>query len=151
MANKAAKKLKEIQGQQKILNKYAEKVKCECPHTKKGDVSFLPKKNREAGKLDYICKECEKEIHLDKISEEDLRRSCTIIDNAIDTIKIVLNTDKDEDKKLLEEFAQLQFDVRNKVVKAYGAAISQSGQRKSNNNNRSNDGGSWNKPVINGR
>ena len=76
-------------------------------------------------------------------------QAITIVDRAIDTIKMHLDLDKAKDAALAEVFSECQFRIRNQLKKAYLASLS---DRKGKGNGRNEDKDSaWAKPVVNNR
>lgn len=152
MANSIKKQMDAIDRQEKDLRNVREVIKSECSHTKNGDLDIVPKQNRQNGELKYICRKCKKELDLKKIDEDTLTNACDIIDRAIDVIKLSLDTNREDEEKILRKMAKTQYRVRNDIKKFYAASLkkNRNGSGK-NNRNDTNSGGAWNKPTINGR
>lgn len=127
-----------------------EKNQCDCVHTRKGELEIRPSEKKRDSLLMYVCRLCEKDLCLNKIEEHDLDQAITIIDRAIDTIKMHLDMEKAKDAAIAERLAECQFRVRNQVKKAYMATLSNA--RKGKGGNRGEDRDStWAKPVVNNR
>ena len=156
MGRDIKKRRKLIDDQELQLRRGKEKNKCDCPHTKHGELDVIPTKN--GGPLQYVCHACTKEINFAKIPERSETRdgkivigladACETVDNAIDTIKITLDLNNEKDKKMLDELSGIQYRVRNQITKLYGKALSKNGSNRKKNNNNYQDS-SWNKPQMN--
>lgn len=137
-----------LEEQRRNLAKLDEKNVCDCLHTKPrtGDISVTPQKGK--GKLRYICNECYKDLDLNLIPMKDLEEACSMIDSAIDAIKITLDPNRESDQKIHDHVSMVQYRVRNEICHYYQAV------QKANNKNRGNGGGrnqsssSWGKAEI---
>jgi len=131
-----------------------EKNQCDCVHTRKGELEIRPSEKKKAGELLYVCRLCKKDLCLNKIEEVDLDQAITIIDRAIDTIKMHLDLDKAKDAAIAERMAECQFRVRNQVKKAYMATLKNGGRKGTKGNGRHGSeerDSSWGKAVVNNR
>jgi len=140
-----------IREQERNLHKLNEKNMCDCTHTKPktGDLDIIPARDRQHGELKYVCNECEKDLYLDPIPEDDLRFACDVIDRACDTIKISLDLSKESEQKMRDNVSETQYRVRNEIIKMYGAAL-KSNNKSRGNGSRGRSGGnsSWAKPEV---
>ena len=146
--NNVKKTRNEISSQKGKLDKLNEQNMCRCPHTKRGDINVTPARNRSQGQLLYICKECEKDVDLTKIPEADLRNACSLVDRAIDTIKISLDMQNPHDQEILKDLAKVQYHVRNHIVPLYGKALSKQGTNRRNDHRSDGGNGVWMPPVA---
>lgn len=130
-----------------------EKNQCDCVHTRKGELEIRPSEKKRDGQLLYVCRLCEKDLCLNKISEPELDNAIQIIDRAIDTIKMNLNLEKQRDVAIAERMAECQYRVRNNVKKAYLATLknTRNGERGNGKHNSEDRDSSWGKAVVNNR
>lgn len=167
MGKDIKKRRKLIDDQELQLRKGKEKNKCECLHTRHGELNVVPSKNKRPDHLEYICNDCRKEIVFNKIPERTvvtdehgnvlnnvkvtigLVDACNAIDAAVDTIKITLDTQNDKDKKIGEELALYQYRTRNQISQLYGKALQKQGGNRGNKKQNNYNESSWNKPQMN--
>ena len=142
------KQIDAINKQENSLKALREQAKARCPHTKRGDLDIVPAHNRKPGDLTYVCRCCQKDLDLKKISEQDLRDACDTIDRAIDVIKISLNLESDDDRQKLKRLSKVQFRVRNELVRSYGEALKGKNKGRRGNRGKGGNGGSaWQRPM----
>lgn len=136
-----------VDKQEKQLKAVREHLKAQCSHTKNGEPDIVPSSDREPGQLKYICRRCRKELNLRKIDDEEIRKAVNIIDNVIDTIKITLNLDREDEKKILKRLSKTQYRLRNEIIALYGASLK---RNRSGSGKRSSVGNDsvWGKPQI---
>lgn len=140
-----------IRNQQDKLAKMADALKSKCTHTVRGDLDIVPDQSFKSGSLHFICRQCQKRLDLNKIQEDELKKACDVIDRAIDTIKITIDPNREDDFKILRKMARVQHRVRTIVVPYYNAALkknSNAGRRGGNNRRKGNGGNSgiWDSP-----
>lgn len=138
-----------LREQERNLSKLDERNMCDCTHTKPktGDLSITPSRNQ--GKLHYICNECDKDLNLNPISDDDLRHACNVIDNAIDAIKITLDLTKEAEEKMHRHVSEVQFRIRNEIFEMYKSAQKANNRnRGQGNGRRDNASSSWAKAEI---
>ena len=146
------KQVEAIDKQDRNLKVLREQMKSKCPHTdKNGDLDIVPKQNRQNGELTYVCKRCQKVLNLKKISPDELRHACEVIDNACDVIKLSLDTQKDVDLDILKKMGKVQYRVRNEVEKFYDASLKKNKSGKGKGRGGNNESSSWGNPTVNGR
>lgn len=138
-----------VDKQEKQLALLREHLKARCSHTKNGEPDIVPSANKEPGQLNYICRRCRKELSLKKLTDEEIKNAVGVIDRAIDTIKLTLNLEREDEQKILKKVAKTQYRLRNEVLALYGASLKRNRngggkQRPQNNNNTSG----WGKPQI---
>lgn len=145
------KEVDQVSKQERDLTKLRESLKSACTHTKKGELTLV-KSNRggQEGSANYICKQCQKDIVISRLSEAQIDESIDILDRMIDTIKISADPNRDDDEKMIKQMAKIQYRLRNEVRAFYNASLKKnSGGNRNNrrNNNRDNTGG-WNRPNV---
>lgn len=143
------KQVQAIKRQQQKLNEMNEKLKTKCTHTVKGDLDIVPDRKFKEGSLHFICRQCEKELNLTKLAEDELKNACSVIDRAIDTIKLQLDPNREDDLLILKKMARTQYRVRGPVQKYYAAALKKNSRGRRGNRRRGNqDNGLWSAPSI---
>lgn len=145
------KQVQAIQKQQKKLAEMADALKSKCTHTVRGDLDIVPDKSYKQGSLHFICRQCQKKLDLSRIQDDKLQEACDIIDRAIDTIKITIDPNREDDYKILKRMARTQHRVRTTVIPYYNAALkknSSAGRRGNGRGGRRGNGNSgiWDSP-----
>jgi hypothetical protein len=118
-----------------------------------GEPAFIPSNEPKTnGELKYYCKLCQKSIIIANIPENELQDACSLIDRAIDIIKITASTiNNDEDEKMIEKMAKLQYRVRNDLVPTYKASLKKNNNKKDKKNNNNHHESTWGRPQVSGR
>lgn len=127
------------------LTKQEEMNLCNCLHTRKGDVDFIPIPGKDG--LHYRCRICGKELSVQKIAKEtkwsknpndpnDIKVQIgyenvfEVLDSMLDVIKINLNEDTRKDEKMADQIAEYQYRTRNQIGPLYEACLKKTGQTK---------------------
>ena len=145
------KKVDAVLKNERSLAKVKEEAKAQCTHTFHGEPAFVPSNAPKVnGQLEYFCKLCHKSIIITNIQEDELQKACNLIDRAVDIIKITASAvNSDDDKKIIEKMAKLQYRVRNDLVPTYRASIKRNTKKDKRNNN--NYESAWGRPQVQGR
>lgn len=145
----ARKKTEHLLQNRMMTDRALEENKCTCTHTVKGDMKLKPGKsyNQGNGQLNYICSECQKEVRIRNISDDEIDRSIDVIDNMIDIIKLSADMTKEGDAKIVKKLAKVQFRLRNEIKDLYKAAKSKNGKGKKKNKGGNSDA-DWGKPTA---
>jgi hypothetical protein len=149
---KPGKVTKELNNAERQLKTYREKNMCRCSHTtRKGEPDMRPSHKKKPGLIVYICEQCQKELYLNKIPDEDQDQALAIVDNMIDAIKMSTNpnSEKEKDQKFIERLSEVQYMVRTQIKPAYEKVLRGEGKQK-NKKNHDNDS-TWEKSEIIGR
>lgn len=162
-------KAQAIQKREKILEKMEESVKknrirnqCECLHTRKGDPDIIKANNAKNGELLYVCKQCEKEIRINRVPETTYvdehsgkvvigyRDAVKALDSMCDIIKMSLNLEKEKDEKLHDVMAEFQYRLRKDIVGLYKASLQNGGADQNNGRKKEkgHDRNNWNSPTT---
>lgn len=147
MAENIKKQIENVNRQERSLRILREQFLCDCDHKRNGEFDAVPVKDRKQGELKYICGKCKKIVDLSKLTDEELTSHCDGVDRACDLIKLSLDPQKEEDRKVLKRVSKVQFRVRNEIKPLYAAALkkNRTGGRRRNKNDQDS---SWGKPVM---
>lgn len=110
---------------------------CECTHIKKGS----PNLKFDNGKC--TCNQCEKEINLNPISQDEQDRAVKTVDDMCDLIKMRINPNIKDEEKLYNKIVKLQLRVTTMLRDYYNSARG-SGKKNKNNKNKKSGGGNNN-------
>lgn len=118
------------------------RLHCSCLH-QRGRAPSLKRTGRtdKNGDPIFICKRCGKELNLEKLNTDQLRDAVSIVDRAIDIIKILANPDNEKDDKVLKRLVKTQFRLLE-IPRHYDAAIKKSSGENGQKNKNRNAGGS---------
>lgn len=145
MSKSIKKKTEAIAQQEAELKIGHEKLKCDCNHKKGEQTDFTKSSKYSPSNLAFICTQCRKELHLNKISDSTALNSLETVDNMIDVIKLSLNPKVEKDAKELDRLSKVQFMVRNKIFKQYKKSLSGSDKKRGNTSRES----AWGRPRSN--
>lgn len=146
----ARKKSEHLLQNRMMTDRAIEENKCTCTHTVKGDMKLKPSKkyNQGSGQLIYICTECQKEVRIRNISDEEIDKAIDTLDDMIDIIKLSADMTKEGDAKIVKKLAKVQFRLRNEIKDLYKAAKSKNGGGKKKKNKGGNSDSEWEKPSA---
>lgn len=126
-----------IKKQKKTLDKQSEKVKCACGHKRDGQATLVRKKGGQP--TDWLCYQCEKNVNLKRITDEEMDEAIDVLDRAIDVIKFSCRENVAADTQFQAKLAKTQYRVRNVVKQAYKACLNENSRRERRSSN--NGGG----------
>ncbi len=138
MAETIKRQVDAIDKQMTKLAKMKKQLQAKCTHTVRGDLDIAPDRNYKEGSLHFICRQCQKTLDLTRLQDEELEKACNTVDRAIDTIKIALDPNREDDYETLKKMARTQHRVRTMVKPYYDATLKRNARAGRRGNNRRN-------------
>lgn len=148
MAENIKKQIENVNRQERSLRILREQFKSDCNHKRNGEFDGIPSNDRKQGELKYVCAKCQKIVDFSKLTDEELTTGCDYVDRACDLIKVSLDPQKEEDRKVLKRIAKVQFRVRNEIKPLYAAALKKNRTGGKRRGNRQDQDSAWGKPVM---
>lgn len=163
------KKMKVLKGIQSDWKKQNEKLRCDCLHTRKGELDIKPSTRRRGeGQLCYVCRQCEKELSLNMVPQKTTVKmnpqnpndykvivgyedAVAQLDSMCDIIKMSLNVEREKDAKIATRISEAQYRIRNNIIPLYQASLNktkQNGQGGNNPRSKNVRDQSWGKAEV---
>lgn len=149
--NKYFNDVTQIEKATKKLDDQQAKVQAECYHHGKDSMAPSLIKVKASGDNKYVfkCTNCKKVINLRSMDDKTREDALKIIDAMVDLIKIQLDPNKEEDKKLIENLALFQYKLNRRLELAYSAIVlGKSKKRKKRNDDNRTSSDFWGKSVV---
>lgn len=120
----------------KSIDKNRKVNQANCLHT--GDHGFtLRILSTDKDAVLFQCKNCKKDIWGNSLPKESYTKSTKEMSMMCDTIKMHLNVRKAKDLKIADWIGETQYNIENRIIKLYEAAIQKGKKSKPSGN------GSW--------
>ena len=128
----------------RALDKVRLNYQCKCPHRDMNGAFALnppqgnnPKKNPFTGKALYRCRQCEKELDISQIPQEDYQKALDTIDRILDIGKMHMDLNSERDRDLLELVSKMQYQIQSTIPDLYKAICNGNKRKKKPNNHMS--------------
>lgn len=96
--------------------------KCECLHTNNhGPDVVVDRNNNQSGSTFVICRNCDKHICINHVTDKDASDSIKRIDMMIDAIKMRIQLDRKEDVKIAGWLGDVQYHINHSLLPLYAA------------------------------
>jgi len=151
---------------QRQLDLMHERNKCNCLHTRKGDVDLIPLNGkRTGGAVKMLCVVCGKEVQVNQIPKETTVKSygenhqsvivgrqdaINAVDAMLDIIKIGID-EKSKSKKeedLLKTIADTQMFLRTRLLNMYEGSLREGNKTGKKKRQRREEPSSFNTPIY---
>lgn len=109
------------------------KLHCVCLH-QRGKNPALKRTNKTDadGNPEWICRRCGKVVRLQKLDPNELRKAISVVDQAIDVIKLLGNPENEKDIETLKKVSKMQYRLID-LPKLYDAAVRNDKPKRNNN------------------